>query len=175
MVSAYKDRVLHPTLADHLYKKRKYIKYNFSFNETVLTSTYLESLYGTETDGPRYPKDLIIRKAPEKHRSVSKKMNENKLLAKNKKTKYIQENYKVGNSQILNNQRSDHARPRVRGIIPTFPEFVRFTIEKILKCRGSINCLQNTEPHIAPASSLCPPCLMQFDFIFKVSKLAMHY
>ena len=167
LVSAYKDRILHPTLKDHLYKMRKFIKHNFSFNDTILTSVFLGSLFKTESGGTKYPKDLVIYKAPKKLQSVSERKKK-KFTTKAKKTKTSHGGSKPKMTQFLNNQRLDLTNPKERGIIPTFPEFARYTIEMIFNCRGSIECLQNAEPHIAPASSWCPPCLMQLDFIFKV-------
>ena len=53
--------------------------------------------------------------------------------------------------------------------VPSFKQFVLYTLERILNCQGNEICLGNLNPHIAPIVSTCSPCVLQNDFIFKVT------
>ena len=154
----------------------------YSINARSFTQNYLKMLTNIQTNQLTSSKYVVFRKTPERSNKLFEHQTESSWMKNNSRNKVeytsMSENLQmsmtntVPNSPVTNPTPIKYReKPDSLEIIkvPSFKQFVLYTLEQILNCQGNEICLGNLNPHIAPIVSTCSPCVLQNDFIFKVT------
>ena len=130
----------------------------------------------------KLPPDLEMKTAPKRPKQLLQELNCTRNFTRDKTIfmKYYESEINISlndsdSFQMEENETNKSVR-QVAVQMPSFRQFVHYTLEQVLGCEGLVDCLIFVEPHITPASVRCPPCLVQNDFIFKVrNKILINY